>query len=210
MSSCPELDEIRAKARHGTDISDHLETLFIESMMMKPKLIVELGVRTGESTFAFERAAKLCDSFLVSIDIEPQQTSSSWHKWFFVEADDVSFADRFVNWCKENGIPPTIDVLFIDTNHEYNHTKQEIAQWFPLLSDASKVLFHDANVRMLYKRRDGTIGKAYDDDRDIMRAIEEHVGARFDETKDFVDLKNSWLIRHQAICNGMTILQKIS
>ncbi len=146
----------------------------------------------------------------MSVDIEPQQTASIWHKWSFVQQNDITFADEFKNWCMRKGITPAIDVLFIDTNHEYHHTKLEIAKWFPLLSEKSKVFFHDANVRMLYKRRNGTIGKAYDDDRDIMRAIEEHVGACFDETRDFVDVKNSWLIRHHAICNGMTIVQKIS
>ncbi|MDP2598708.1 MAG: class I SAM-dependent methyltransferase [Candidatus Liptonbacteria bacterium] len=208
-SSSKELNEIRARAMENSDISDHLETLFIESLEVQPKLIVELGVRTGQSTFVFERVAKLCDSFLVSVDIEPQLASSSWKKWSFVRQDDISFAENFKDWCKNKGIIPAIDVLFIDTSHEYGHTKQEIAKWFPFLSKKAKVFFHDANVRMLYKRRNGTIGKAYNDDRDVMRAIEEHIGIRFNERKDFVELKNSWLVKHYAICNGMTILQKI-
>jgi predicted O-methyltransferase YrrM len=208
-SSSRELNEIRIKALENTDISDHLETLFTESLMVKPKLIVELGVRTGQSTFVFERVAKLCDSHLVSVDIEKQLTTSAWNKWNFIQENDIILADRFKNWCLEKGVDSKIDVLFIDTSHEYNHTKQEIAKWFPLLSQNAKVFFHDANVKMLYKRRNGTIGKAYNDDRDVMRAIEEYVGTSFNEKKDFVDLKNSWLVRHFAICNGMTILQKI-
>jgi predicted O-methyltransferase YrrM len=208
-SSSKELNEIRTKALENTDISDHLETLFVESLSLRPKLIVELGVRTGQSTFVFERVAKLCDSFLVSVDIEPQLASSSWDRWSFIQEDDLTLADRFGNWCLDKGVQSKIDVLFIDTNHEYEHTKKEIAKWFPLLSPKAKVFFHDANVTLLYKRRNGTIGKAYNDDRDIMRAIEEYVGGSFNEKKDFVELKGSWLVKHRAICNGMTVLQKV-
>lgn len=209
-SSSKELNEVRMRALENSDISDHMELLFTESLSMNPKLIVELGVRSGRSTFVFERVAKVCDAFLLSVDIEPQLAASSWSKWNFIQEDDLTLADRFKDWCAAQGIDSKIDVLFIDTNHEYTHTKREIAKWFPILSPNAKVFFHDANVKMLYKRRNGTIGKAYNDDRDIMRAIEEYLGTHFNEKEDFVDFKDSWLVRHYAICNGMTILQKIT
>jgi len=50
-SGFAELDEIRARSLVGTDISDHLIVIFVESIVLQPKLIVELGVRGGESTF---------------------------------------------------------------------------------------------------------------------------------------------------------------
>lgn len=208
-SSSLELNEIRNKSLENSDISDHLETMFIESISVRPKLIVELGVRTGQSTFVFERVAKMSDAFLISVDIASQLVSSKWHKWSFVQEDDTLFADRFVTWCTKKGIDPKIDILFIDTSHEYNHTKREIAKWFPLLSEKAKVFFHDANVKLIYRRRNFTIGKAYNDDKDVMRAIEEYLCKKYDQTKDFVDINNSWLIKHFAICNGMTILQKV-
>ena len=77
-----------------------------------------------------------------------------------------------------------------------------------MLSLRAKIFFHDTNVKMIYKRRNGTIGKAYNDDRDVMRAVEEYIGTNLNEKKDFSEIKNSWLIRHHAICNGITILQK--
>ena len=43
----------RHAQKKKTDISDHLETLFVESLSMEPKLIVELGVGDGESTMVF-------------------------------------------------------------------------------------------------------------------------------------------------------------
>ncbi len=59
-SGLKELNEIKEHSLVRTDISDHLVSLFIESLSIKPKLIVELGVRGGESTFVLERVAKLC------------------------------------------------------------------------------------------------------------------------------------------------------
>ncbi len=208
-SSLKELSEIREKALTGTDISDHLETLFLESLPLKPKLIVELGVRNGQSTFVFERVARLCNSFLLSVDIAPQQRRTEWNRSAFIQKDDILVADEFSAWCAQNNLQPTIDILFIDTSHEYNHTKNEIAKWFPFLSEKSVIFFHDANVRLFYKRHDGTIGKAYNDDRDVMRTIEEYVGQRFNEKKNFVEINGKWLVKHHAVCNGMTILKPI-
>jgi len=209
-SSIPELDEIRKHALTDTDISDHLETLFTRSMAVKPKLIVELGVRTGQSTFVFERVAKLCNSFLLSVDIAPQQRPTAWQRSEFIQRDDILVADQFRDWCGRNKLTPSIDVLFIDTSHEYNHTKNEIKKWLPFLSPKGIVFFHDANVKLIYRHRRGTIGKAYNDDRDVMRAIEEYVGAPLNEKRDFKKDVGAWRIEHRAICNGMTIMQRMS
>ena len=51
---------------------------------------------------------------------------SNWDEWRFVQKDDIKFADRFEEYCKENDLPDSIDVLFIDTNHLYEYTKAEI------------------------------------------------------------------------------------
>ncbi|MDP3962624.1 MAG: class I SAM-dependent methyltransferase [bacterium] len=207
ISSLNELNEIRRHALIDTDISDHLETLFNESMAVKPKLIVELGVRTGQSTFVFERVAKLHNAFLLSVDIAPQQNKTAWPRSTFIQKDDVLVADEFKDFCLKNNLEPKIDVLFIDTSHEYNHTKKEIEKWMPFLSPQGVAFFHDANVKLLYKRRNGTIGKAYNDDRDVMRAIEEYVGTHLNEEKDFKKIQGKWLIEHHAVCNGMTMLK---
>src|ERR1700722_1536588 len=66
-SELPEITEIRKHALPRTDISDHLLPLFLEALAVQPQLIVELGVRSGESTFSLERVAKLCGSTLVSV-----------------------------------------------------------------------------------------------------------------------------------------------
>lgn len=204
-----ELDEVRERALIRTNINDHLETLFLESTEVRPRLIVELGVGPGESTFVFERVAKICGAKFVSVDLRKEmEKASSWPDWIFVNENDVEFAQKFPSWTTERGMEPLIDVLFIDTSHKYDHTLREIELWFRYLSENAKVFFHDTNVRPIYRRKDGTIGLAYDIKRGVIRALETHFGKIFNEKKDFIDSRNGWLIKHHSSCNGLTILTR--
>ncbi|HLJ62503.1 MAG TPA: class I SAM-dependent methyltransferase [Stellaceae bacterium] len=191
------------------DIGDHLSTLFSETLVMRPRLIVELGVRQGASRFALEQAARLCGSALVSSDLDDcSAVCSQSPRWYFVKQDDIAFAGEFPEWCAARNIAPGIDVLFIDTSHLYEHTVQEIRAWFPLLSSCCKVIFHDTNLRKYFRRLDGTIGGGWDNERGVIRAIEERLDTKFNERIDFVTTVDEWTIRHWAHCNGLTVLER--
>jgi len=205
-----ELNEIKKRSIVKTDMSDHLETLFIESLSVKPKLVVELGVKKGESTFALEHVAKLWGSKLVSVDIEDCSDVSSYENRIFVQKDDIEFAQEFEDWCKKHMIEPQIDILFVDTSHLFEHTCQEIESWFPFLSNKSKVFFHDTNLKDIYPRKDGSIGIGWDNERGVIRALEKYFNTPFNEGKNFVDLRNGWLIKHYYYCCGFTILEKMN
>jgi len=208
-SGLKELDEIRRRSLKRTDISDHLVSLFEESLSVKPKLMVELGVGPGESNFVLESVAGMFGADLVSVDKNPKIIKESLDKRFFINADDIEFAKNFESWCGERNINSSIDILFIDTSHKYEHTHQEIKHWFPFLSDRSKVFFHDTNVRPIYWRKDGSIGTTYAHEfRAVIRAIESFLGETFNEKKDFSMSINGWNIRHYRLCNGFTILEK--
>ena len=209
VSGSKALEEIKNRALVPTDVNDHLVTLFVESVSMTPRLIVELGVRGGESTFVMERVAALFGSTLVSVDIDECPTSGAYGKSVFVHSDDVEFAGRFPAWCRESGIDPRIDVLMVDTSHLYDHTIQEIACWFPHLSKRAKVFFHDTNLRPLVRRRDGSLGTGWENERGVIRALERYFDTTFNEEKDFVDLRNGWLIQHHACCSGLTVLDRV-
>ncbi len=208
-SSLIEFNEVKKRALKRTDISDHLVNLFIESLVMKPKLIVELGVRGGESTFVLERVAKLCRSKLISVDIEDCSNLSSYKNWIFIKKNDIKFAKEFKNWCMKFNIKPKIDILLIDTSHQFKHTLQEIELWFSFLSKRSKVFLHDTNMRKIYYRKDGSIGYGWDNKRGVIRALEKYFKKSFDETKSFTDFENIWLIKHYSYSNGFTILEKL-
>jgi len=205
-----EVQEIvqRASLRY-TDISDHLLTLFAEAVSVHPRLIVELGVRGGESTFAFERAARLSGGHVLSVDLEDCQVQSSYPKWTFLKANDITFASQFPEWCSSHQLSPEIDVLFIDTSHLYQHTLEELRLWMPNLAAKSKMILHDTNMKRVYRRADRSLGLGWDNERGVIRALEETLGTKFNETQDFVTVADGWLVRHWSHCNGLTVLEKL-
>ena len=204
------LAEIQKRAAVRTDICDHLPALFAAGLAAKPKLIVELGVRGGESTFVFERAAKITGAKLLSVDMNDCKDASHWPEWNFVQSDDVFFARQFVKFCNEHGWEPKIDLLFVDTSHEYNHTKAEIDVWLPFVSENGQVVFHDTNLKEVYRRRDRSWGLGWNNERGVIRAIEEYFGKKFDESQSFIEISRGWIIQHESICQGFTILKRVS
>jgi len=208
LSDIKELNEIREKSLILTDINEHLETIYNETVKAQPKLIVELGVRGGESTFVFERAALISESNLLSVDIEDIDFKSDYEKWQFYRGDDIELGKNFTKFAKENNLPEKIDVLFIDTSHQYKHTVDEINTWFKHLSDNGIVLFHDTFISTIFRRKDGTIGGGWNNKRGVIRAIEEYLKTKFDEKQPFVTTVKGFEITHHPYCNGLTILKK--
>lgn len=197
-------------ARERSDISDHLATLYAEAVESSPRLMVELGVGPGRSTQVLIRAAERVGARLVSVDIEDRSSVARSSVWTFVQADDVQLGENWPSWAHKAGISPTIDFLFIDTSHLYEHTLAEIQVWFPHLAPRATVVFHDTNMARWYRRRDGSIGGGWDNARGVIRAIEAHLGVSIDEKQPFTGLVGPWLIRHDPVCNGLTILHRLT
>jgi len=208
-SDLPEFIEIKQRAARRTTINEHLVTLFVESLLVKPKIILELGVGKGESTFVLSRVAQLCGAALISVDRYDRFGVCPWEDWIFIHQDDVEFASHFEAWSQERNLEPRIDVLFIDTSHEYEQTCREIEAWFPFLPENSKVFFHDTNLRAMFFRQDGSMGLGWNNNRGVIRALEGFFGRTFDETRPFVDIIDGWLIKHEPYCCGFTVLHKI-
>lgn len=204
-----EFKSVQLGLTRNTDIADHLPTIFSEALQADPDTIVELGVRDGESTAVFEEVCGLTGADLVSVDIDEAEYESNYEDRYFVQADDVEFARQFKYWCEDHAINPEIDVLFIDTSHLYEHTVEEIDSWFPHLTDNGVVLFHDTNLSNVYCRKDRTLGTAWDNDRGVIRAIEEYLDCSFDEKRDFTTVCSGFLVDHYPYCNGFTILRRI-
>jgi cephalosporin hydroxylase len=209
-SNFRELDQVRAHARTLTDIDEHLELMFTEGLLARPRLIVELGVRGGASTFVFERVAEVVNASLISADLDDCASSCSSPRWHFFRGDDVHFSRVFPAFCHQRAINPLIDLLFIDTSHYYDHSVQEISSWFPLLSSRAKVMFHDTNLKPIGPRKDGCFALGWDNQRGVIRAVEEHLGISIDEGKPCTRMAAGWLLRHWSNCNGLTILDRIA
>ena len=197
----------------ASDISDHLNTLFFFAVDARPRLIVELGTRGGESTRALLSAASLTNAAMLSVDVEDCGGLDLPFRnlWHFVKGDDIVFGkEGFLKWCAGKGIEPSVDLLFIDTSHLYEHTKQEIEIWSPHLSAGGVMIFHDTNMgHGLHARLDHSVGHAWDNHRGVIRAVEEFAGKRYDENSFFTDMANGFLILHYPHCNGLTVFKKL-
>jgi predicted O-methyltransferase YrrM len=198
----------------NSDISDHLNALFFLAASTRPRLIVELGTRGGESTRALLSAAALSDATLLSVDIADCSGLDLPYRerWRFQKVDDIKFGlEGFKPWCAQEGLEPSIDVLFIDTSHQYEHTKEEIRVWSPHLSEDGLMIFHDSNTRNgVYARADGTFGYSDNRGRGVIQAIEEFLGRRYDENAYFTDWVKGFLVLHTPHCNGLTVLKRHS
>lgn len=202
---------------NNTDISSHLPTIFFYAALQNPSIIVEAGVRGGESTIAFKYALEFCTAQIIGIDIEPtsntiyQQIKNS----IFLCMNDLEFDKYFLKNFETNS---KLDVVFIDTSHLYTHTLEEIKLFSPLLNENGIILFHDSNVTPLldgtaYLRLNNTMGKAGGNTRGVTEAIKKYLSVSFDESRyqNFTckSGNQNWHLTHFPYCNGLTILRKV-
>lgn len=202
-------------ASASSDIRDHLGTIFYEAVASRPRLLVELGTRGGMSTRALLAAAEMCGAQVLSVDIEdcsgialPERFRP---RWSFIYADDVAFAGQgFADFCAARGLPARAEVILVDTSHEYAHTRAEIAAWVPRLAPGGVLLFHDTHMGTgWYRRLDGKAEPGWNNQRGVIRAIEEFLGRQYDERTFFVDQAAGYLVRHVPWSNGFTVLRKL-
>ncbi len=124
------------------DISQHLVTLALLVIEFGLKQIVELGTRSGNSTLTLLEAARQIDGRVLSIDIdecrETQQKVAAaglFDRWRFIQQGDLDVPDE--------QLPSRIDLLFIDTNHLYDHTMAEMRKYAPKVRAGGWIAFHD-------------------------------------------------------------------
>jgi hypothetical protein len=122
-----------------TDIRDHLPRLFEEAR----GTVLELGVRGGVSTSALLAGVEQRGGEVWSVDVDPScSTTYAAHPlWHFVCSDSRDPGPLAVA-----GLPSTIDVLFVDTLHNYEHVRDELAVWGPRVSRDGIVLVHDTGT----------------------------------------------------------------
>jgi len=130
-------------AKRGTDIHQHLVTLHDLVTSIRAQLVLELGVNTGESTIALLEAVHATGGMLISVDQQdlPQtrpmlERYGLTGKWQFHLSDDVTFG---LAWPKDK----KADLIFVDTSHQYEHTKKEIEIYEPILRPGGIMVFHD-------------------------------------------------------------------
>lgn len=202
-----------------TEISSLIPVLFFHGFIQNPRLIVEAGVCLGYSSRAFSMVNKICNSKLIGLDNDPNSIPaySNLHNSEFVLINDLQFTHYYATSEFKN---TPLDVVFIDTSHEYEHTLAEITQFVPLLSKNGIIMFHDSyvtpltvNNRPAFWRINDTIQLACVNPFGVAPAIKKYFSISFDESKytnmRFTLNENAWQMIHYPFCNGLTILKKI-
>ena len=127
------------RRRDSSDISAHLERLHAEAAAYAKPVVIELGVRTGNSTAAFLKAVSENGGHLWSADVDEARVPAAWRDldcWTFLRGDDLSPAILAA-------LPPEADVVFIDTSHESGPTMAELEAYVPRVRPGGVVLMHD-------------------------------------------------------------------
>lgn len=134
-----DIAEYEARLETWSDIGGHMPFLRSTTASYGKPVVIELGVRSGQSTSAFLAAITEHGGQLWSIDVDAPQVPAHWHDlpcWHFLQADDVGQQAR--DW-----LPQVCNVLFIDTSHEFRHTVTELFLHVPRVRDGGIVLLHD-------------------------------------------------------------------
>ncbi|HSX26193.1 MAG TPA: class I SAM-dependent methyltransferase [Chlamydiales bacterium] len=202
---------------HDTDISSHLPTLFAHCAIKRPELAIEVGVRSGESTYALHAGLSTSNGRLIGIDVN-DSSAKVYEKRLnseFIAMNDLNFQ----TWWKNSRYRDIkADLIFIDTSHHYDHTMKELEIFTPLLNREGLLAFHDTHMCPLprngYKRMNNTYGIGWDNKKGVTRAIKDFFSISFDEGKqcefNFSWNGSSWILVHYPYCNGLTLIKLIS
>lgn len=131
--------EYEQRAYEPSDIGQHLPRLFDEASIDDVH-VIELGVRTGNSTAAFLAAAEQQRGHVWSVDINSPRVPLHWFAsdlWTPLVGNDLELAGELPNY---------VDVLFIDTSHRYDQTKAELELYAPKVKPGGRILLHDTEL----------------------------------------------------------------
>lgn len=130
-----------SKSRYGSQDTDrHLLTLFSLVVGTGAKRIMELGVRTGNTTLPFICAAMQTGGMVESIDCDPTDfvcPNDAKMYWKFYQRDALEWLESKVQEKQR------YDIIYVDDWHAYDHVKKELELIDKLVDSNSIVLLHD-------------------------------------------------------------------
>lgn len=133
-----------------SDIQDHMPMLRDYAAATPGCRVLELGVRNGYSTSALLAGVQQSGGHLWSVDGMLPGVPQEWYGlpfWSFRHQPDLSYDGP----CKEGSLASwpylrCVDVLFVDTSHEYKHTLAELRRFVPHVRTGGVVLLHDTKL----------------------------------------------------------------
>lgn len=131
-------DRYRDACATPSDIYEHLPTFVSLVEDLKAKTVIELGTRGGVSTVAWLYGLEKTDGHLWSVDVDPAPELQH-PRWTFIQGDDLS-VDTI------NRLPEEVDIVFIDTSHEYQQTVAELNVYRWMVRPGGKIVLHDTEL----------------------------------------------------------------
>lgn len=152
-----------------SDIQGHLKYLHDLAIGMNAQRVIELGVRHGTSTIAWLHALEQTGGWLYSVDINPCPAIpfGTVAGWEFHQGSDM---DPTILGC----LPTEVDIVFIDTDHLYDHTLAELDAYVEHVRPGGVIVCHDTELE--WSPFDRTRRWRYP----VRKAIERWVGDRPD------------------------------
>ena len=139
-------DGLADRLSRWSDIREYLPFLYETAKAYDKVRVLELGSRKGNSTLAFLAAAEeagghvwSCDVTNAALDPEGMAPWRGVPQWTFTCGDDMDPA-------VQAALPAEVDVFFLDTSHEYDHTLAELRAYMPRVAPGGVALFHDTNI----------------------------------------------------------------
>jgi len=129
------------QVKYGPQDSDrHVLTCFSMAMQIHAKKILELGVRTGNTTLPFLCAAKELGGMVHSVDLDAttfQCPDDLRVYWKFFQSDAIAWLEQQRNQGAQ------YDLIYIDDWHAYDHVRRELEIIDSMVTPSSIILLHD-------------------------------------------------------------------
>lgn len=133
------LADYHRRLAEWSDIQDHMPFLHETVLGYAEPVVIELGVRSGNSTSALLSACELRGGLLWSCDIRYPDVPREWKAsgcWRFAGGRSVSPSVLAL-------MPAAADVVLIDSSHEFDDTLAELEAYVPRVRPGGVVLLHD-------------------------------------------------------------------
>ena len=102
-------------------------------------VILEFGVRHGQSTEFFLDICEKSNGFLYSVDLDNSSKKFDSEKWKFIHGRDDNFE------LVESFIPKKIDLIYIDSFHDAEHVAKIFFHYYPFLKDNGCLIIDDVS-----------------------------------------------------------------
>ena len=128
----------------------YAECVFLYRLGRRISNVVEIGCLHGRSTAVLVQAAKVFKADVTSVDpfyitpgMKQQSSPEQWKKNLESVGLNAPHLLAMESHAAAQVYDKEIGFLFIDGNHDYEHVKEDIADWAPKIKIDGVIAFHD-------------------------------------------------------------------